>query len=449
MLFGLATIPGVVVSTIVRTRQRQRHVNCQLERSKLRLKQLDRQGQILDRQLQLRDKERQEIESQIARLQSLETNLTDRINADRQEYQQLEQHLASLTLYCQEQQVFLTKLDRKIQEKQARSLEIDTNFNQLKLELAELQAAKIQTIDSIDRVTISLRNIQSEIERCAIAKQELELQIQQLQTQRAVDSNNLDRQSIEGLQSSLSETLRQQYAAQKTIEQQQLLLNGLDLGIANRQNTQQHLATEIDRLERLLAERSTELADRERSLVAVQLELDEAELVVKFKRSQLDELAAEILARNSEIESSQDYLAEKLQQRELKIAQLELSSRQAELDNLELKIQAKRQEIDDIDLSKNLQIFEPKPPIVSRDIDSIASAELWHEKFSDNPHLTVLQHIEKHGTITEAEASSKLGNARSVRQFANKLTEYAQDLPFSIRVESSPKGNRYLKETQS
>ena len=49
----------------------------------------------------------------------------------------------------------------------------------------------------------------------------------------------------------------------------------------------------------------------------------------------------------------------------------------------------------------------------------------------------------------EAEASSKLGNARSVRQFANKLAEYTPDLPFSIRVESSPKGNRYLKETQN
>jgi hypothetical protein len=48
-----------------------------------------------------------------------------------------------------------------------------------------------------------------------------------------------------------------------------------------------------------------------------------------------------------------------------------------------------------------------------------------------------------------AEASSKLGNARSVRQFANKLEEYARDIPFSIRVESSPKGNRYLKEDRN
>ena len=93
--------------------------------------------------------------------------------------------------------------------------------------------------------------------------------------------------------------------------------------------------------------------------------------------------------------------------------------------------------------------MEPKPPIISRGIELDVLAGEWYHKFIDNPHLIILQHIEKHGTITEAEASSKLGNARSVRQFANKLAEYTPDLPFSIRVESSPKGNRYLKETHN
>ncbi|NJR32723.1 MAG: hypothetical protein HC778_07800 [Chamaesiphon sp. CSU_1_12] len=335
-LIGLATLPGVAVSRLVRSRQRQQQVNRQLARGKLRLNQLHYRGEILNKQLRSRDKERQEIEIRVAQLQSLAASLKARIDTDNQQYQQLEQQLAALTHHCQEQQTFATKLDRKIQEKQALSLEINTEFNHLQLELSQLQAAKLQTVESIDRFKISLRNIQSE-----------------------------------------------------------------------------------------------------------------TELAIAAKRSTLDELTAALAARNDEVESSSEYLAERLQQRELKIAQLELSSRQAELDNLDLKIQAKRQEIDDIGLEKILHIFEPQPPKVSRNIDSIAPSGTWHDKFINNPHLPVLQHIEKHGTITEAEASIKLGNARSVRQFANKLEEYAPDLPFSIRVESSPKGNRYLKETQS
>jgi hypothetical protein len=148
-------------------------------------------------------------------------------------------------------------------------------------------------------------------------------------------------------------------------------------------------------------------------------------------------------------ENELDPLSDRLLQRELKIAQLELSSRQAELDNLEFKLQKKLESIEELDLVDSFPAFEPQPPIIDRDIDEIICLDEWYDKFIDNPHLTVLKHIEKHGTITESEASKKLGNARSVRQFANKLEEYAQDLPFSIRVESSPKGNRYLREDRN
>jgi chromosome segregation ATPase len=419
-LVGLATLPGVAASKLARSRQRQQQVNRQLVRGKLRLNQLQHRGEIVNKQLRLGDKERQEIEIRVAQLQSLAASFKDRIDIDRQQYQQLEQQLASLTHYCQEQQALATKLDRKIQEKQALSLEVDTNFNSLKAELSQLQAAKLQAIGSIDRAKISLRNIQCEIKRCATTKQGLALELQQLQDRQQVDRGSCDR----------------------SLDRQHQLIYELDSAITSHQNTHQDLTLEVDRLVHLVA-------DREQKLAAVQQQLSETELALKVKQVKLDELTAEILVRNNEIESSSDYLTEKLQRRESKIAQLELNSRQAELDNLELKIQAKLQEIDEIDLSKNFHIFEPQTPKISRNIDTVAVDGTWHDKFIDNPHLTVLQHIEKHGTITEAEASSKLGNARSVRQFANKLEEYTPDIPFSIRVESSPKGNRYIKETQS
>jgi hypothetical protein len=192
-------------------------------------------------------------------------------------------------------------------------------------------------------------------------------------------------------------------------------------------------------------ERHTEALQSQQQVELTQVELQtavaaETELALQAKQVELDELESELIDKTNAIE---------LCDRELKRSNLELSSKQAELDNLEFKLQTRLQAIDEIDLEKSLQILEPKPPIVSRSIALPGVNEPWCDRFIDNPHLGILQHIEKHGTITEAEASSKLGNARSVRQFANKLEEYAPDLPFSIRVESSPKGNRYLKETQN
>jgi DNA repair exonuclease SbcCD ATPase subunit len=430
LLVGMAAVPGVAVSTIVKSRQRKRQINRQLQRGKSRLHQLQQRSELLDRQLLIKGKERQAIEIRVAQLHTVAADLRAQINTDRQQYQQLEQQLALATIYCQEQQLCADRLDRKMQEKQALSLEVDTNLNQLKAEISQLQADKLQLATTTDRAKISLRNIQTEIERCAAIKQELGLEIEQLQQSQAMDSVSFDR------------SLEQQHP-----------LQSLDLVIDERKQLQTDLTLAIDRLEQTIAEKSAAVSIQSQKLGEISSQLTATELELTAKQAQLDELSAQVLVKYNALQEvkyvneATEILTEQINQRELKIADLELSSRKAELENLELKIQSRRQEIDRIDIAQNSHAFEPKPPIISRLIDEATEVVgEWYDKFIDNPHLSVLQHIEKHGTITEAEASSKLGNARSVRQFANKLAEYTQDLPFSIRVESSPKGNRYLKE---
>jgi chromosome segregation ATPase len=427
-LIGLATLPGVAASMTLRSRQRHQQVHRQLKQGKLRLHQLHHRGAILHEQLQLQGKDRQAIESRVAQLHSLAASLTDRIEVDRDRHQQLEQQLSSLTIYCDERQNLATNLDRKIQDKLAYRLEVDTDLNNLRANLSHLQSQQIQLTTANDsfaerlhqQAKIELVELQSEITRCAATKQELELNIQQLQSQQTIADGDFD----------------------ESVEQKHLLLHQLDSAISDRVKVKQDLTAEIDRLEQTISEKAPELTIQDRQLGETRSQLHETELELQVKQAQLQDLAADILNQNNEIES---------RDRALKMAQLELSSKQAELDNLEFKIHAKRQSIDDPDpwLTKDFQTIEPQPPTIDRDLNSIVLAGKWQDKFIDNPHLTILQHIEKHGTITEAEASSKLGNARSVRQFANKLEEYTPDLPFSIRVESSPKGNRYLKETQS
>jgi septal ring factor EnvC (AmiA/AmiB activator) len=351
-LMGLATIPGVGASIIVRSRQQQRQIDRQIVRGKLRLNQLQQRRSIAIDEIHVSQNECRSIESRVSHLHSLAANLTDRINRDRDRHQQLEQQLVSLAIYCQEQEIFSTKLDRKIQEQQAHIPEIDPNSDRLDL------------------------------------------------------------------------------------ESPQLLLHELDSAINDRQQEQQSPIAEVERLEQIRSAQQPELMIQAQKLIETRSQLSATELELNNKQAQLDDLVTATIAKENEIQ---------IRARELKTAQLELNSRRAELDNLELQIQSKSQQIRNTDLKS----FEPQPPIISRSIDQFVGSQQWYDKFIDNPHLTILQHIEKHGTITEIEASSKLGNARSVRQFANKLEEYVRDLPFSIRVESSPKGNRYLKEDRN
>jgi hypothetical protein len=438
-LIGLATMPGLMAGTMVRSRP-HRQGQRQRSRGKLRLQELQHQGAILNQQLQCRHKDRQEIELRVSQLHDLAANLTDRIDRDNARNQQLEQQLATLSLYCQTQENIAANLDRKIQEQQACLLEVDTNLNSLKLELAQVQSAQVQVnsanfneASALEQQKITLTDIQYQINLCLATKQELELQIHQLQDQKMMETEDFD----------------------TSIAQKHSLLHELDLAISDRQKSQAEIVTEVDRLNRIIAEKTPELAIQSQKLADTQLQLSATELALQTRQVELDELAARILAtqipeqQEYSSDHEQDPLSDRLLQRELKIAQLELSSRQAELDNLEFKLQKKLESISEIDLTDSFQAFEPQPPIVDRDFDEIVCLDRWYDKFIDNPHLTVLKHIEKHGTITESEASKKLGNARSVRQFANKIEEYAQDLPFSIRVESSPKGNRYLREDRN
>jgi chromosome segregation ATPase len=437
-LIGLATMPGLATGTMLRAvhhRQGQRR-----RRGKPRLQKLQHQNATINEQLQFRHKDRQEIELRISQLHDLAANLTDRIDRDNDRHQHLEQQLATLTLYCQSQENIAANLEHKIQDRQAYLLEVDTNLNSLKLELAQVRSAQTQVeganLDhafALEQQQIALTAIQHQIDLCLDTKQDLELQIQQIQDRKIVKTKEFD----------------------ESIAQKHSLLHELDIAISDRKKSHTETVTEIDRLNSLIAEKTPELAIQSQKLADTQLQLSTTELALQARQLELNELAAMILAtqipeqQEYSNEHEQDPLSDRLLQRELKIAQLELSSRQAELDNLEFKLQQKLESIGEIDLASSFQAFEPQPPIINRDFDEIACLDEWYDKFIDNPHLTVLKHIEKHGTITESEASKKLGNARSVRQFANKLEEYAQDLPFSIRVESSPKGNRYLKEDRN
>jgi hypothetical protein len=71
----------------------------------------------------------------------------------------------------------------------------------------------------------------------------------------------------------------------------------------------------------------------------------------------------------------------------------------------------------------------------------------WQESFEDPAVGRVFVHLQQHGSITETELATLLGNPRKVRRFSLTFEEYLQKVPFSVRIEVTTNGKRYVKYT--
>jgi chromosome segregation ATPase len=528
-LIGLATIPGTFAGTSIRFRQRRQQLHRQITSEISRLHGLRKQSETLARQLQITATERQSIESRVRQLNTLAVDLIERIDRDRHYHTQLEQQLALTTIYTQEQDGIVEKLDLQISDKRASVLELGGQLSELKIKLnaTELELSKQQSrseditaessvkaneiaasdrslqvihaniaahqaelinlesqlhtqIDEFDdREFVNLRLQLNSLESAASEKQSILADLESQLLAKTIEIESSDR----NLQITQSEIIdRQTELANlesqlqvKIAEASKIDLDSLRMQLASLASAALAKQTQLESLESQLSVKNTEFESRERDLQLAQSEIItrqselanlESQLQAKIEeatqidivalRAQLNSIELQSREKQERLESLESQLVVKISEiatnnRNLELTQLELVDRRSELAELEAKIYAKLEEMDDIeiDLQIAMQKIEPQPPQISRSIDDILNHDEWHQKFIDNPHLEILQHIEKHGAIAEAEVNHKLGNPRSVRQFANKLEEYTQYLPFAIRVESSPQGNRYLRDSQN
>jgi hypothetical protein len=70
----------------------------------------------------------------------------------------------------------------------------------------------------------------------------------------------------------------------------------------------------------------------------------------------------------------------------------------------------------------------------------------WRDRFEDPAVRQVFVHLHDHGAITETELNTVLGSPRKVRRFALAFEDHAANAPFSVRIETTPSGKRYVKE---
>jgi PglZ domain len=70
----------------------------------------------------------------------------------------------------------------------------------------------------------------------------------------------------------------------------------------------------------------------------------------------------------------------------------------------------------------------------------------WRNNFDDAKIEQVFSHLEEHNSLTEVELNQILGSPRKARRFAGNLEQYLTKIPFSIKVETTNSGKRYVKD---
>lgn len=80
-------------------------------------------------------------------------------------------------------------------------------------------------------------------------------------------------------------------------------------------------------------------------------------------------------------------------------------------------------------------------------VPSLAGPNLdWQERFEDVGLRQIFIHIQQHGSINEAELNQMLGSPRQVRRFSMEFEEHLKLVPFSVRIETTASGKRYVKQ---
>ena len=84
------------------------------------------------------------------------------------------------------------------------------------------------------------------------------------------------------------------------------------------------------------------------------------------------------------------------------------------------------------------------PPAAS--VTLAASSASWLEQLPESGVRQVFEHLAAHGTVTENEAAAMLGGPRGLRRFAFQFEEFAQKVPFGVRIDVVAGVKRYVRE---
>jgi hypothetical protein len=395
-LTGLITIPAVVTSIAILSRQRKEEIDRQATKLKIHLDILKQQESLIAEQLQFKKLSYKELDKQLKDLQSTLENLSDNVKLYKTKKKDLEQEIYSLSFQKNQRQNLLFELQKEVQQNENFVIELRGQANEKEVRLSQS--------------TIQHQVLLSE---CQKKIQQKESYLIKIRDQIIKEEVNLNQSTAK-----LSQVM--EVTELKAAQMEQLI---------------------------------TSVKNAYEEIKSYSIDKYNLESNIKVLQSQQNELLSETLKKQSycfqliedtsQAESKFQYLSEKVGDLDelLERKQYLLKELDSSINNrCEIKEKIDQEIID----RKSRQSDQESKTKQNED-----SSKRWPCDFEDDPYMGIFKHIEKHGVITESEATSILGDSRRVRQFSNKLGEYCQYLPFAIKVETHNGGSRYVKHSNN
>ncbi len=207
------------------------------------------------------------------------------------------------------------------------------------------------------------------------------------------------------------------------------------------QDNYQKVSTQGQKLQTEIAQLRLNVDQYREKRAKLEQEINSLVLHKQAQESSLAQLETQITNKQNNLEKINVELAQSKSKRKLEI---DAEIRQNSIFKKQLEFEIAYLQDQERSLHARIALHEVD---LKDDVNPQIGIKEWGESliFKDNPHLKILEHIDRHNVINESEVNFKLGNSRKGREFANKFRDYLPYLPFSIEVEPSSSGNRYIK----
>lgn len=494
---GLAALIGAMAVAVI-DRQRKRQVQ---QRWQVKLGQLQTAVHRLQRQLNSHTEQKDRLVLQIAgyhrQIEALEsartriTKETDRLESQRQELQteknalqlsfdrtviyhrqlqdgqaELHAHLGTQTESQQSLQESLERirteeeqLQQRVGQLHSEQRDLDQSLGHRQNQLAALQAQEEQLQQHLLHLQTQATEraiVQTQVAELHQERQQLEQSIDWLKTdlEQMIDRSQSESQAFQEREAELQATIAD-------LERQATSYGDLQAKLAELYQEWQQTEDQVAQLREAATQHQTQLQqaqDERQNLLAAIAQLTEQRQSYQGELATLGPTVQSLTQSSQQLAQEVEALAAKRAQMQLELVELH---RQGQLQQQLLASQRELQAADwdeaipqieslSGDLSASVTLPTaltgvPAPRATLPEPSPVAS--FWPDRFEDDNIRAVFVHLDRYGSLTEAELTQMLGgNPRRARQFALNFDAYLSLVPFSARVEVAASGKRYVRD---
>lgn len=308
---------------------------------------------------------------------------------------------------------------------------LDTD-KQRYLQLATQSKSELETIQN---QIYELSDRKSSLEPEVIA---LEIKLRQLQEQETGLAK-----SLVNLSSSKQQIKLNSASDRHTCQQLQEQKNNLEENINKLAKQKQTLAEQLNSQQYSLNQLQRQKLDLENAIAKIYTHKQKLDIKQHDFKTFISELNAEIEnLRQQKVELHQSLLSLNLEKQGIDLSYVTSQTKLSQLQNLVLEQQQLKKKLEE----ELANIEPPKKPIPPKPPQPESTPNLdWLNNFEDAKIGQVFLHLYQHNSLAEAELIQMLGSPRKARSFDRNLEQYLIQVPFSVRVETTSNGKRYVK----